>query len=458
MTGKDISGESYDREFESIGVYTVSQLTSAIKETLEITFDDIWVEGEISNARLHTSGHLYFSLKDEGAQIRAVAFKGIVAKLNFVPEDGMKVLCHGRLSVYESRGEYQIIVISMERKGVGELYIEFEKLKKKLMEEGLFAPERKRNLPFLPRRVGVVTSPTGAAIRDILKVMKRRFPNMEIFIVPVRVQGEGSAMEIADGIRTLSESGKVEVIIVGRGGGSIEDLWAFNEEIVARAIASSKVPVVSAVGHEIDYTISDFVADMRAPTPSAAAEMITRDRMELLDTIEGLTTRLRVSLLSRIRESIQKLQSVEKSLMARQPMKRVEDARIEVDDMERRCIDGFKRIIKERRRETETMRHSLFLLSPFDKVIESKMRLDRVIEELEGRMMRSLEERRRGVTTLTTLLNSLSPLQVLSRGYSITFRVKDGSILKEAEGVEAGDDLRTLLHRGELISTVKGRN
>ncbi len=273
-------------------IFSVAELTKNIRSLLEGNFGEVWVCGEISNFKAHTNGHFYFSLKDEKAQLSAVMFRGANAKLAFRLQDGIEVICHGRISVYEARGQYQIILDYLEPKGIGALQLAFEQLKKKLGAEGLFDVARKRALPFLPKKIGVVTSPTGAAIRDILNILRRRYPDIEVLLIPVKVQGDGAAIEIAAALELMNEQTDVDVIIVGRGGGSIEDLWAFNEEVVARAIFKSQIPVVSAVGHEVDFTIADFVADVRAPTPSAAAELVVPRKQDLEMTIQTMRTRL----------------------------------------------------------------------------------------------------------------------------------------------------------------------
>ena len=273
-------------------ILTVSELSERIKIVLEDTFIDLWVEGEISNLRTPASGHSYLTLKDEHSQIRAVLFKMQRRYLRFDPKDGMLVLARGRISLYEPRGEYQLVIDYMEPKGIGALQIAFEQLKVRLAQEGLFDGSRKRPLPMLPRGLGIVTSPTGAVIRDMLQILRRRFANLHICVYPVRVQGDGAAEEVAQGIEVLNRYPGIDVIIVARGGGSLEDLWAFNEETVARAIYVSKVPVISAVGHEIDYTIADFVADVRAPTPSAAAELVIRNKSELHAELQSMAHRL----------------------------------------------------------------------------------------------------------------------------------------------------------------------
>ncbi|MEK6732387.1 MAG: exodeoxyribonuclease VII large subunit [Candidatus Omnitrophota bacterium] len=292
-------------------IYTVSQLTSSIKIILEDSFPNIWVEGEISNFDRPSSGHFYFTLKDEKSELRCVFFKGSNEKVKFEIKDGMQAMCCGRISIYERRGSYQLYVNKMEPKGVGALQLAFEQLKERLFKEGLFDDLHKKPIPLLPERIGIVTSATGAAIRDILHVLDKRFSNVEIIINPVRVQGEGAKEEIASAIEELNRLDNVDVMIVGRGGGSLEDLWAFNEEIVARAIYNSEIPVISAVGHEIDWTISDFVADLRAPTPSAAAEMVIAKKSELVDRLDEIEKKIINFPMDLVREYEQRLDEIE---------------------------------------------------------------------------------------------------------------------------------------------------
>src|SRR5712691_8736350 len=283
-------------------VFTVSQLTERLRAVVEEQFPAVWVEGEISNFRVFGSGHAYFTLKDEAAQVRGVLFRTRVRRLRFEPGDGQHVLAFGSLEVYAQRGEYQLVVELLEPRGLGALQLAFEQLKQRLGAEGLFETARKRPLPPFPRKIGVVTSPSGAAIRDILRIIGRRFAGLHIVLAPCRVQGEGAAEEIAQGIVGLNRLGGVDVIIAGRGGGSLEDLWAFNEEVVARAIAGSKIPVISAVGHEVDVTIADFVADLRAPTPSAAAELVVREKQAIVDGLADLRHRLHRSMGRRLEQ------------------------------------------------------------------------------------------------------------------------------------------------------------
>ncbi|MFC1623736.1 exodeoxyribonuclease VII large subunit [Candidatus Omnitrophota bacterium] len=298
-------------------IYKVSELTSGIKIVLEDSFSNIWVEGEISNFTAHSSGHFYFTLKDDRSKLNCTFFQRYNEKVKFEIKDGMHVVCFGGISIYEKYGQYQLKVTKMEPKGIGALQLAFEQLKEKLFKEGLFDESRKRPIPVVPDRIGIITSPTGAAVRDMLNVLKRRFSNVGIIINPVRVQGEGAKQEIADAIEDFNRLTNVDVIIVGRGGGSLEDLWAFNEEIVARAIYRSEVPIISAVGHEIDWTISDFVADLRAPTPSVAAERVIADKSELIERLDDIEKRLKKYPLDIIEEYEQRLDEIEKNLALR---------------------------------------------------------------------------------------------------------------------------------------------
>ncbi|MBW2598571.1 MAG: exodeoxyribonuclease VII large subunit, partial [Deltaproteobacteria bacterium] len=326
-------------------VLTVTELTETIKGFLESGFDVIWVTGEISNLRRPASGHVYFTLKDESSQIRAVAFKSAAGRIGFDLEDGMKIVCRGRLNVYPARGEYQLIIDTAEPKGLGALQMAFEQLKERLEKEGLFDPSHKRDIPFLPGKIGIVTSPSGAAVRDILNITGRRFPSVDITISPASVQGTEAPMEICDAISDLNSIG-VDVIIVTRGGGSLEDLFCFNDERVARAIYSSNTPVISAVGHEIDFTIADFVADLRAPTPSAAAELVVPDRKDLIERIRSLKSQLINAGGVSLRESKNRLDFLVKGL--RDPRGQISDLRIGLDDWDVRLSGGMRRVLEMR--------------------------------------------------------------------------------------------------------------
>jgi len=389
---------------------SVSELNRIIKATLERELDAFWVVGEISNFRVAPSGHLYFTLKDNSSQIAAVMFRSQGLALSFQPENGMEVLCFGRVGLYSVRGDLQLYVETMEPRGQGALYLALEQLKKKLWQEGLFAAERKRPLPFLPRSVGIVTSLKGAVLRDMLRILGDRFPDRRVIIRPVRVQGDGAAREIAQGIRELGESGLVEVLIVGRGGGSLEDLWAFNEEVVARAIFAAPVPVISAVGHEVDFTIADWVADHRAPTPTAAAEMVVPRREEMVEQIQGLEGRL---------------------LRAAQGR----------PEREREKWRGLLRRLGDPRRRLR----------------ENQMRLDELALALGRRFQDRLNRFKDRLAHDAGRLGSLSPLAVLERGYSIVHKMPERRIVKDSAAIQVGDLLRITFARGDSLCRVEER-
>lgn len=434
-------------------VLTVSQLTAGMKDLLESHFDEVWVEGEISNLRRPPSGHIYFTLKDETSQIRAVIFKMQSRYLRFDLEDGQHVICWGRVGIYEKRGEYQLILDYVEPKGIGSLQLAFEQLKARLAEEGLFDEGRKRPLPLLPRKIGIVTSPTGAAIRDMLNIVRRRFENIEIVLYPVKVQGEGAAEEIAQGIGYLGEEGEVDVIIVGRGGGSLEDLWAFNAEIVARAIFRSPVPVVSAVGHETDFTITDFVADLRAPTPSAAAELVVRDKREIVRLIGALAERMVREvdrLFARKREEVKGFEG-----RIRDPRRRMEELRLRLDEYWGRLATAARRTWRESRGRVERVSHLLFAQDPAHTIASLRDTLGQRIKEMMGGIQGLLSAKRSGWEKATARLDAMSPLATLQRGYSIVRRLPDGAILRDAGEVEMQGKVAVRLHRGEIICRVE---
>jgi exodeoxyribonuclease VII large subunit len=323
-------------------VYTVSELTAGIKGALEGAFPAVWVEGEISNLRVPSSGHAYFTLKDEGAQISAVLFRSRGRRVRFEPEDGMRVLAFGALDVYAARGQYQLVVELMEPQGLGALQLAFEQLKRKLEAEGLFDDGRKRKLPVYPRVIGIVTSPTGAAIRDMLNIIGRRFGDLRILIAPVRVQGDGAAAEIVQALVNLQEMAELDVIVVGRGGGSIEDLWAFNEEAVARAIVACRVPVISAVGHETDFTIADFVADLRAPTPSGAAELVVREKLAVVARLADLYDRLTQAITADVTAHRERLEFLTRRRVLTDPTRPLRDLYRRLDDLQGRLRLGLR--------------------------------------------------------------------------------------------------------------------
>jgi exodeoxyribonuclease VII large subunit len=412
-------------------VLTVSQLTEQLRSAVEERFPAIWVEGEISNFKIYGSGHAYFTLKDEGAQIRAVLFRNRTRRLRFEPADGQHVLAFGSLEVYAQRGEYQLVVELLEPRGLGALQLAFEQRKARLGAEGLFEAGRKRQLPRFPRKIGIATSPSGAALRDMLRVLGRRFAGLHIVIAPCRVQGEGATAEITQAIADLNALGDVDVIIVGRGGGSLEDLWAFNEEAVARAIAGSKVPVVSAVGHEVDFTIADFVADLRAPTPSAAAEVVVREKRAVAEALADVRLRL-------ARAVARPLRDLER---------RVDQVRARLD----RAADGVHRRAAYR---VDLLTSRLRAASPYARLSTDRHRLERLEARLHGAMTRRLVGNRHRLTAAAGRLGSLSPLAVLGRGYSLT-RTPDGRIVRTAGQVAPGDPLSVLLHEGQLDCRVE---
>jgi exodeoxyribonuclease VII large subunit len=345
-------------------VITITELTRQIKFSLESSFQRVWVEGEISNFKQHTSGHLYFTLKDEGAQLSALMWRSRVTNLTFQPEDGMKIIARGSITVYPPRGNYQLDVDQIQPIGLGELQIAFERLKQKLDAEGLFDAEHKRPIPEFPERIGLVTSETGAALQDIRSVLSRRHPSLEVVLAPVRVQGAGAAQEIADAIKTMNRYGGIDVMIIGRGGGSLEDLWAFNEEVVARAIYASKIPIISAVGHEIDFCIADFVADLRAPTPSAAAELAVHDRTELLEDIANLCYTMRGILDNHLSGLRKRTESLVTSYSFNRPKDLVRQYSQHVDELERSLGISFAHVTQKVQQQYSSLQQQLQALNP----------------------------------------------------------------------------------------------
>lgn len=391
-------------------VYSVGEITRDIRLALEGSFPKVWVEGEVSNFIRHSSGHCYFSLKDAESVLACVLFKHSAYKVKFNIEDGMSLISLGRISVYNKRGQYQLYVEGVEPKGVGSLQLAFTQLKEKLNSEGLFDQSRKKPIPFLPERIGIVTSPTGAVVRDILHVLKRRFPNMHVILYPVKVQGEGAAEEIKEAIESFNKLRNVDVIIAGRGGGSLEDLWAFNEEVVARAIYKSEIPVISAVGHEIDYTIADFVADLRAPTPSAAAELVVHEKEDFIQDIDSLAQRLKAALSNRV-------------------------------EMLRRHLDDIM--------QRYAFKQPGFLIEQYQQKIDEYTRV------LSQNLLHFVKIKKEKVATATGRLKALSPTAILSRGYSITYAQPCGEIIKDAAGVKKGARIKTRLAKGEIVSEVE---
>jgi exodeoxyribonuclease VII large subunit len=436
---------------------TVSELTERIQGVLETEFVDVWVEGEVSNLKIASSGHWYFSLKDEQAQIRAVAWKTDARLIRFRPQDGMKVLARGQLRVYPPRGEYQISVQVLEPLGKGSLQQAFEELKERLEREGLFDPARKRPLPMLPRRIGVVTSPTGAVLRDILRVLRSRYANLEVLVYPALVQGEGAGAEIARGIRALNRLAALpgqalDVVVLARGGGSLEDLWAFNEETVARAIAASRIPTISAVGHETDFTIADFVADLRAPTPSAAAERVVQAKEELQARVAALEERRDAALrlwLARVRSRVEAA-AAHRVFAAERGRLRVQAQR--VDELGRRAETALAR--ERGRAHTRRLRERLEAFRFERQLAARRERVVRHSDRLLALFRGDAERRRAALARLAASLDGLSPLAVLGRGYALVWNEAGRRLVRDAAEVDEGQGLRIRLHRGALRATV----
>ena len=434
-------------------VYTVSALTSQIKDLIETQFDFIWVEGEISNFRAPSSGHFYMVLKDERSQIRAVMFRTQSRYLKFQPEDGMKVIARGRVGVYAPRGEYQIVLDYLEPLGIGALALAFEQLKKKLAAQGLFDEGKKRPLPFLPQRVAVITSPTGAAIRDFLKIIHRRFANIEIIIIPVKVQGEGATAEMVEALETVNRELKVDVIVLTRGGGSMEDLWAFNQESLALAIRTSEVPVVSAVGHEIDVTISDLVADFRAPTPSAAAELLVAEKESLDHRIGDLRRRLQVAFnafLNRLHDRVMFF-----SQQMRDPRKRIADSWIRLDELSSRLIRLTELGLHYKKKTLIAGYRSVILHSPSRMITAIKQDVSFRQHTMTLMIGRKLKEHHMALSLLDEKIRNLNPISVLNRGYSITRTLPEKRVLKSASHVKYNEQVNVILAEGELECRVE---
>ena len=436
-------------------VFSVSELTAAIRGVLETSFAEVWVEGEISNCRAWNTGHVYFTLKDGSAQIKSVIFRSAVRYLKFKPEDGLHVIARGRLGVYDPKGEYQIVCEHLEPHGLGALQLAFEQLKKKLQAEGLFDRGRKRPLPSLPRKIGIVTSLDGAALRDIIKVLGRRYPNAHLVIRPTRVQGDGAAADIAAALRAIVKVPAVDVVIVGRGGGSLEDLQAFNQEPVARAIAASPVPVVSAVGHEVDVTIADFVADLRAPTPSAAAEMVVTAKDEFCARIARLTQRLRAAARSdvqRRRAAVHALTS-HRSLagwQARLAMRGRHTA-----ELTHQMGRAASAQIAKRERAYRTLRLRLEARDLRRHLSAIRSRLGHASGRLGTAAGRTRHRAESNLASLAGRLGNLSPLAVLARGYAVCWNADRTVIIRRASAVALGDRVRVTLQNGELQCEVR---
>jgi exodeoxyribonuclease VII large subunit len=437
-------------------VWKVSELTERISGLLEDAFRDVWVEGEVSNYHAAQSGHLYFTLKDARSQIRCVCFRDQVRGLKFRPEDGLHITVRGALGVYEPRGEYQIYVSQIEPVGLGALQLAFEQLKKRLGEEGLFDEKRKKPLPVLPRRIGIVTSPTGAAIRDILRVLKRRFPNVHVLLFPVKVQGEGAAGEITAAVQYFNRAKAADVLIVARGGGSLEDLWAFNEEIVARAIAGSGIPVITGIGHETDFTIADFAADLRAPTPSAAAEIVVRSRQEFERNIAEHFRDLVQHMRYRLSEWRHHVRDLETHRGFRQLEVLVRRRGQQVDELSSSLAVGLRlRLAATLQRLTRASAK----VASFDlrgRAEVTRRRIEQQRGALRVALDRALIVKRHQFEKARLRLEERGPFRILERGYAIVYDAS-GRVLRSPDHVALGDDISVRLARGELGATVRSK-
>ena len=438
-------------------VHTVSELTARIRTLLEEELFEIWVEGELSNCKVWNTGHLYFTLKDQGAQIKGVMFRSALRLLKFTPKDGLRVVARGRVSVYDPKGEYQIICEHLEPGGLGALQLAYDQLKQRLAAEGLFDARRKRALPALPRKIGVVTSLDGAAIRDITKVLRRRYANAHVVIRPVRVQGEGAALDIARGLSAIAKVKGVDVVIVGRGGGSIEDLWAFNEEVAVRAIAGCPVPIISAVGHETDVTIADFVADLRAPTPSAAAEMVVARKDEFVSRIDRLEVRLRGAINGRRHRLESRLRALDARSGIASARGRLAMRARDAGELTHELRRAMRASLSTRERRYQTLRLALETFNLRRRLAGLRTRL----VAGDGRLASALDRRRHAMDArlgaAVARLESLSPLGVLARGYAVCWNADRTKVIRDASSVGPGDHVTVTVEHGELACEVKGR-
>ncbi|MCZ4295394.1 exodeoxyribonuclease VII large subunit [Vibrio sinaloensis] len=434
-------------------IFTVSRLNAEVRLLLENEMGIVWLVGEISNFSAPVSGHWYLTLKDSRAQVKCAMFRGNNRHVTFKPQNGNQVLVKARLSLYEPRGDYQLIIESMQPEGDGRLQQQFEELKLKLASEGLFAQSNKRPLPEHPKRVGVITSKTGAALFDILDVLKRRDPSLPVVIYPTMVQGEEAAIQIAQAIGCANSRNECDVLIVGRGGGSLEDLWCFNNEILARTIAASQIPIISAVGHEIDVTIADFVADMRAPTPSAAAELVSRDNSHKDQALIGRQHKLVAAMRHYINEQKRYTTSLVHRLERQHPSYQLQRQSQQLDELEVKLHRAMQHYISVRQQKVERLQHRVALNSPFKRLSEQKGTLQRLEQKLLDAMDRKLLNARHQLALAAEKLDTVSPLATLKRGYSIT-QTEQGKVVVRTTDVKTGDILVTRLSDGEVCSTV----
>ncbi|MDP5136060.1 exodeoxyribonuclease VII large subunit [Rheinheimera baltica] len=428
-------------------IYTVSRLNSEVRLTLELQFQTLWLQGEISNFVAAASGHWYFSLKDSAAQVKCAMFKQANRNSSFRPQNGQQVLIRARISVYEPRGEYQLLAEFIESAGAGLLKQQFEQLKAKLAAEGLFDPAIKRPLPAQVQRVGVITSPTGAAIRDIVTVLNRRAPGIEVIVYPSQVQGDSAAAQLRNMLSSAIRRNEVDVLIIGRGGGSLEDLWCFNDEQLCRAVAACPIPIVSAVGHEIDFALTDFVADVRAPTPSAAAELVSPDQSHLLERIARLRNALIQAQRARMQHVAPKLLNLSQRLLALHPKRRLQQQQQRLDELQLRLSAHIKRKISATQQQQQYLDKSLRQLSPLKTVAQQKIQLSELERRINNAQQQRLNQSKQQLAQLSAQLNTVSPLATLGRGYSITFDEKQ-QVVTSSRQLKAGDKVAIKLADG----------
>ena len=436
-------------------ILTVTQLTNAVKHTLESNFPSIWLQGEISNFKKHSSGHLYFSLKDDKAQIAAVMFRGAAANLKSELKDGDSVIVYGGLNVYPSSGRYQIVIQELRLAGIGELLLKLEELKKKLHKMGWFSQEHKKPIPKLPKKIGVVTSPTGAAIQDILNVLKRRFSGFHLILNPVKVQGDGAAKEIARAIQQFNELELVDVIIVGRGGGSIEDLWAFNEEIVAEAIFNSKIPIIAAVGHETDHCIAEYVADLRAPTPSAAAELVIAEKSQQITHLGQLQQRLTQTLRHHLKNSRSKLEGILRLPLFRSPYDLLGQWIQKLDHLKGDIDSSAQKMIDQKKLKLDAKKQLHSSLKPTTQIAHFKQKLNSLSKQVDHSIVRKINAMTERLAYVVSALKSIDPKNLLSRGYSIIFAEKDRAVIKSVRDLSNNQTIRLLLSDGEALTKIE---
>lgn len=434
-------------------VFSVSELSSAARKLLEDNFPLIWVEGEISNLAQPASGHIYLTLKDPSAQLRCAMFRMNRRLLDFDPENGQQVLVRAKVSLYEARGDFQLIIEHMEEAGDGALRREYEAMKRRLRNEGLFEATHKQSIPELPKQIGVLTSPSGAAIRDILSVLKRRFPSIPVLIYPVPVQGQGAADKIIQAIELANIRQDCDVLLLSRGGGSLEDLWAFNEEPLAHAIFKSRIPVVSAVGHEVDFTIADFVADARAATPSAAAELLSPDRQEWLARLNSLQRRLLGSMQNRLRQTGQRLDWLSRRLQS--PRQHLAQTRIRINALQQRQSTALQHQLQRRQDKLSALRARLMQQTPEQRIAVLHERHGNLQTRLHKAIHQHLKYKIQKLSTLTRSLDAVSPLATLGRGYALVQRTSDGELLRDASKINVGEQIETRLAKGKLLCRVE---